>query len=157
MPDATAKLSGYLASLTAVTWASGTTFNSLADNGWTSLSDEIDNSSNKYLLMDWELDLGSAAFTGIDSGVEIYVVRSVDGTTYPTWTTGTSDEQENAPHYRDFATTTGTTAAQVMTGGPIAMPQGKFKFGFRNRANVTLASSGNTFSWRPHGLLSDEA
>lgn len=157
MADATAKLSGYLGSATAVAWTSGTTFDSLADNGWTSLSDEIDNSSNKYLLMDWDLVLGSAAFTGGDSGIEIYVVRSVDGTNYPTWTTGTNDEQENAPYFRDFAVTTGTTAAQRVTGGPISVPQGKFKFGFRNRGNATLASSGNTFYWRPHSLLSDEA
>jgi hypothetical protein len=158
MADATAKLSGYLASAAAVTWASGQALDSLTDNEFTDLTDEIDNSSNKYLLIDWDLVLGSAAFTGTDSWIEIYVVKSVDGTNYPTWTgNGTSDEQENNPFYRDSATTTGTTAAQRMTGGPIAAPQGKFKFGFRNRGNVTLASSGNTFYWRPHGLLSDEA
>ena len=32
---------------------------------------------------------------------------------------------------------------------PIELPQGKFKFGLRSRANVTLASSGNTLYWRP--------
>jgi hypothetical protein len=157
MADATTKTSGYATTAAAVTWASGQTFDSLTDNEYTDLSDEIDNSTNKYLLVDWDLVLGSAAFTGTDSGIEIYLIKSVDGTNYPTWTgNGTSDEQENTPFYRDFAPTTGTTAAQRITGGPIVVPPGKYKWAFRNRGNVTLPSSGNTFSWRPHGYLADE-
>jgi hypothetical protein len=158
MADATLKLSGYLATASAVAWASGQSLDSLTNDEYTDLTNEIDNSTNKYPFADWDLVLGSAAFTGLDSVIEIYLVRTVDGTNYPTWTgNGTTDEQENAPYFVDSAPTTATTAAQRITGGPIALPQGKFKFGFRSRANVTLAASGNAFYWRPLSLLSDEA
>ena len=155
MADATTKLSGYLASAaTCLT----TELNSLADNYYSAVSSEIDNSSNLYALADFEMYLASAAFSGTDSGVELYIVRSVDGTNYPTWTAGgSSDEQENVPYQVGFFPTTGTTAAQRCTIGPIALPSGKFKVAVRSRANVTLASSGNTISWRPHSYLADEA
>lgn len=157
MADATAKLSGYLATASAVAWSSGQALASLTDNEYTDLTDEIDNSTNLYMMADWELVLASAVFTGTDSGIEIYLVKSVDGTNYPTWTgNGTSDEQENTPYYVGFAPTTGTTAAQRITGGPIMLPSGKYKFAFRNRGNVTLASSGNSFSWRPLSFFADE-
>jgi hypothetical protein len=154
MADATTKLSGYLASAaTCLT----TELDSLADNGHSALGAEIDNSTNKYATADFEVYLASAAFTGADSGMEIYIVPSVDGTNYPTWTTGTSDEQENIPYCVGFVPTTGTTAAQraVLTGIPL--PQGKWKPAARSRANVALASSGNTLSWRPGSYLADEA
>lgn len=158
MADATLKQSGYFATGTAVAWASGQTLDSLTDNEYTDLTNEIDNSTNLYAFVDWDLVLGSAAFTGTDSAIEIYLVRSMDGTNYPTWTgNGTADEQENAPYFVGYAPTTATTAAQRATGGPVALPPGKYKWGFRNRGNVTLASSGNSFTWRPHSLLSDEA
>ena len=47
MTTFTTKLSGYLASAAAITWASGQTLTSLTDNEYTDLSDEIDNSTNK--------------------------------------------------------------------------------------------------------------
>lgn len=154
MADATAKLSGYLASAaTCLT----TELDSLTDNNHCSLGSEIDNSTNKYLLADFELYLASAAFTGTDSGIELYIVPSVDGTNYPTWTTGTSDEQENVVYYAGFFPTTGTTATQRCALVRVPLPQGKWKPAVRSRANVTLASSGNTVSWRPHGYLADEA
>lgn len=142
---------GYLATAQSVAWTSGQSLDSATDNEWTDLTDEIDNSTNKYPFADFELALGSAAFTGSDSAVEVYIVPSVDGTNYPNWTGNvTTDEQENARYFVDSMTTSGATAAQRITGRDFALPQGKFKFGFRNRGNVTLAASGNSFKWRPH-------
>lgn len=144
------KHSGYLAAAASITWASGQALASLTDNEFTDLADEIDNSSNKYAFIDLYLDLASAAFTGTDSGIECFIVPSVDGTNYPTWTgNGTSDEQENNGFYVGFIPTTGTTAAQkgVLTRVPLS--PGKWKPAFRNRGNVTLAGSGNTAYWRP--------
>lgn len=145
------KLSGYLAPAAALVWTSGQSLNSATDNEWTDLSDEIDNSTNKYAYVDLYFDLGSAAFTGTDSGIEIYLVKCVDGTNYPTWIGNvTTDEQENNGFYIDFVPTTGTTAAQkAVTMKPIPLAQGKYKWGFRNRGNVTLNSS-NTVYMRPH-------
>lgn len=143
--------SGYLASAQSVAWTSGQALDSLTDNEYTDLSDAIDNSSNKYSFADIEIVLASAAFTGTDSKIEVYIVPSVDGTNYGQWTgNSTTDEQENAGYFVDEVTTTGTTAAQRMTLRDVPLPNGLFKFGFRSRANVSLAASGNTAKWRPH-------
>lgn len=147
-------LSGYLTTATAVAWTGATQkIDSLTDNEWTDLSDEIDNSTNKYAFVDLELVLGSAAFTGSDSGIEVYLIPTVDGTNYPSWTGNvTSDETENNGFFVGFMATTASTAAQRMTLVRVPLPNGKYKYGLRNRGNVTLASSGNTLSWRPHSF-----
>jgi hypothetical protein len=150
-------LSGYLATATAVAWTGATQkIDSLTDNEWTNLSDEIDNSTNKYRLSDLDLILGSAAFTGADSGMEVYIVPTVDGTTYPTWTgDSTADAPENQRYFAAWMPCKAATAAQRVVSpadGPVSLPQGKFKFGMRSRANVTLAASGNTLYWRPHSV-----
>lgn len=146
-------LSGYLATAQTIAWASGTSLTSLTDNNHTSLSDEIDNSTNKYAFADIYIELGSAAFTGTDSGIEVYIVPSVDGTNYPTWTGNTtSDKQEHSPFFVGFVYTTASTAAQKMVLPRVQLYNGKFKFAFRNRGNVTLASSANTAYWRPHSF-----
>lgn len=152
MGDAT--LSGYKAAATAIAWTSGQDIDSATDNEWTDLSDEIDNSTNKYILADLYFDMGSAAFTGTDSQIEIYLIPSVDGTNYPTWTGNvTTDEQENDIFFVGAVTTTGTTAVQDMTYRSISLPNGKYKWGFRNRGGVTLSAT-NTIYWRPHQFTS---
>ena len=156
MATFTIKKSGYLAAAAAVAWASGTTLTSLASNGWTSLSDEIDNSTNKYALADIYVELGSAAFTA-GSYFEIYIIPSVDGTNYPTWTTGTSDETENFNHFVGPVNTSGGTAAQKMVLSNVPLPNGKFKFGFRNKGGVALAASANTVYWRPQSIITTDA
>lgn len=151
---ATLKLSGYLAAASAVAWTGATQkIDSLTDNEWTDLSDEIDNSTNKYAYADLDLVLGSAAFTGSDSGIEVYVVQTVDGTTYPDWSgNATTDAPEQSHYFAAFLPLKATTSAKRVVSSSqaaIELPQGKFKFGIRSRANVTLAASGNTLYWRP--------
>mgnify|MGYP001767458039 CR=1 FL=1 len=158
MTTLTVKRSGYLTTAAAVTFSGTQTLNSLTDNEFTDLSDEIDNSTNKYVYADLDLVLGSAAFTGTDSGIEIYLIPCIDGTNYPTWTgNGTSDEQENSRFCVGFIPTTGTTAAQRGVLMNVELPSGKYKWACRNRGNVTLASSGNTLSWRPHSDVATDA
>lgn len=153
MADAT--LSGYKSAAVSVAWASGQTLDSLTDNEYTDASDAIDNSSNLYLFADIEIVLGSAAFTGTDSAIEVYLIPSVDGTNYANWTgNGTSDEQENDTHYVGVVSTSGSTAAQRLVLRNIALPNGLYKYALRNRGNVTLASSGNTVKWRPYNYAS---
>lgn len=149
----TLKLSGYLASAVAVVFSGTQQINSLTDNEWTDLSDEVDNTTNLYAFADLELVLGSAAFTGTDSSIEVYIVPTVDGTNYPDWTgNSTSDAPEQAHYFVALLPLKAATAAKRVVSGSasdVALPQGKFKFGLRSRANVTLASSGNTLSFRP--------
>jgi hypothetical protein len=139
----------YLEDATAAVFAGTQQIDSLLDNEWTDLSDEIDNSSLRAPFMDLELALGSAAFTGTDSAIEIYVIASIDGTTYPDWTGNvTTDEQENNKHFRGSMTTNADTSAQIMSLESVNVPPGKFKFGIRSRAGVTLAASANDLSYR---------
>ncbi len=160
MADATAKSSGYLDSATSVAFNGTQTMASLTDNEYTDLSDEIDNSSNKYLLVDFELALGSFTPDGTDAGAELFVIPSVDGTNYPDWTGNTTtDKPENNQWYVGWFTIKDSDAAATPRAAcrGVTVPPGKYKVGLRNRANATWASSGSTLKYRPHGLLSDEA
>lgn len=151
----TLKNSGYLAAAQTVAWTAATQkIDSCTDNEWTDLSDEVDNSTNKYAFADLDLALGSAAFTGTDAGIEVYIVPiGSDGTTYPDWTgNSTSDAPEQQHYYVTWLPLKASTAARRVVSSSqtdINLPQGKFKFGLRSRANVTLAASGNTLYWRP--------
>lgn len=143
--------SGYLAAAQSVAWTSGQSLDNLTDNEYTDASDAVDNTTNKYAFADIEIVLASAAFTGIDSSIEVFVIPSVDGSNYGQWTgNGTTDEQENDGYSVGSVKTTGTTTAQRMVLRDVKLPQGLFKFAFRSRANVSLAGSGNTAKWRPH-------
>lgn len=148
-------LSGYLVSAVSVAWTGATQkIDSLTDNEWTDLSDEIDNSTNKYAFADLDLALGSAAFAGADAGIEVYIVPTVDGTNYPDWSgNATTDAPEQGHYFVAFLPLKAATAARRVVStsqAQIQLPNGKFKFGLRSRANVTLASSGNTLNYRPH-------
>jgi hypothetical protein len=158
MADATAKLTGYLVDAITVSFSGTQTLSSLADNEWTDLSDEIDNSSNKYALCDMEIYLAALTTTGSDAGIEVYIVPSLDGTNYPDWLgNSTSDAQENNNYYAGFMpvkVVTTTAVRSVLRN--VTLPNGKFKFGVRNRANVALAASSNTLKYRPHSFFSDE-
>lgn len=157
MADATLKLSGYLATEAAIVFSGTQTLDSLTDNEWTNLSDEIDNSTNKYAYVDLRVDLASITPTGADAGLEIYLIPTVDGTTYPTWTgNATTDAQENQGFYVGFVPLKAAAAAQdgVLLGVPL--PNGKYCWGVRNRANVSLAADAGDIYWRPWSYLGDE-
>jgi hypothetical protein len=142
---------GYQITATSVTWTGGQSLDSITDNEWTTLTDAIDNSTNKYVMVDLEIKLGSAVFTGTDSLLEVYLVPSVDGTSYGDWTGDvTTDEQQNNQYYVGSVTTTGATEAQVMVLRDVKIPPGLYKYGFRSRLGVAAAASGNSVKWRPH-------
>lgn len=144
-------LSGYLAAAVTIAFSGTQQVNSLTNDEWTDLSDAIDNSTNKYALADFELVLGSAAFTGTDSALALYIVPSVDGTNYGDWTGNvTTAQQHHQPYYAGSFTTSGATAAQRLTLRDVPLPNGLFKVGIRNLSNVSLAASGNTLKYRPH-------
>lgn len=149
----TQTLSGYLAAAAAVVFSGTQQINSLTDNEYTDLSDELDNTTPKYELVDLYLELGSAAFTGADSGAEVYLVPSVDGTNYPTWVGNTTtDQQTNGQFLVGVMPLAAATQAQKAVLRGVPLPNGKYKYALRSRANVTLAGSGNTLYWRPHGM-----
>jgi hypothetical protein len=151
----TEKLSGYLTTEAAITFSGTQQLNSLADNEYTDLSDEIDNSTNKYAMVDLRLVLASAAFiTPADCGIELFLIPTVDGTNYPTWTGNTTTDQvHNSPFYVGYIPFTGTTQAQAGVLQRVPLPNGKYKWAARSRGNVALAASGNTIYWRPHSSI----
>ena len=103
-------------------------------------------------MYDFELVLASAAFTGADSQVELYIVPSLDDTNYPNWTGNVAtDEQENDQYFSGVTfVTSGATEAQRIVKRNVLVPPGYFKVGLRSLANVATAGSGNTLSYRPH-------
>ena len=146
---ADAVLSGYKATLQD---GLTTEMNSLANEGFTALGAEQNNSSTKYMMCDIEvyIDPSTAAGTTGDEAVEIYLIPSADDANYPTWTSGTSDAQENNQYYVGSVTIKqgATTDKAVLRN--VALPNGKFKWACRNRCNDSLAASGNYVKWRPH-------
>ena len=152
MADAT--LSGYKAAIATVAFTGTQQFTALTDNEWTDESDAIDNAANKYMFVDLEINLGSAAFTGTDSAIEIYLIPTIDGTNFGDWVGNvTTDEQENNAYFVGSVTTSGTTAAQRLILRGVALPNDEYKWGIRNRGNVTLNAT-NTLKWRPHQFAS---
>lgn len=149
MVDAT--LSGYKAAAQSVVFSGTQQIDSLTDDEWTDLSDEVDNSSTKYIMADLELVLGSAAFpASTDNLIEIYLVPSVDDTNYPLWVGNvTADVQENNKYFIGSLILSDATEAQRHVLRAVSLVNGKFKFGIRSRAGVSLAASGNTLKWRP--------
>jgi len=142
----------YASAEVAVVFSDTQQIDSLNDNEWTDLSDEVDNSSDGFHEMDLEIVLGSAAFTGADSHIEVYIIPLLHATTYADWIGNvTTDEQENQPYFIGQFTTSGTTAAQRLAHlRKFDMPPGKFKFGIRSRAGVTLNAAGNDLFYRPY-------
>lgn len=149
------KLSGYLASAATITLSGTQTLASLTNGEWTDLSDALNNSSDLAFYEDLEIVLGSAAFTGAGSALRVYLLPSVDGSNYPDWTGNvTSEEPENEQYYVGEVSTSQSTAAQRLVLRDIALPNGLYKYGFRNATGVTLAASGNTVSYRRHRYMS---
>ena len=150
----TIKRSGYLASEAALVFSGTQTLASLADNEYADWSDEIDNSTNLYMFADIRAVIASAAFTTpADCGIELYLIPTVDGTNYPTWTGNTAtDTRHNEQFFVGYIPFTGTTAAQAGVFMNVELPNGKYRWAARNRGNVAFAASGNTLYWRPHSV-----
>jgi hypothetical protein len=136
-------LSGYKADATIYF---STELNSLAD-GANKLGAAIDNSTNKYLFHDLEIYLASAAFTGIDPHIKIYVLPSVDGANYADGSDSVDPVNSNAVYAGEIRA---TTAAQYIVIRDVALPNENFKYLLMSEANVALASTGNTMKYRPH-------
>ena len=141
-------LSGYLA---AAQSGLTTQMNGLSDNVFSALGNSIDNSTTKYMLCDVQIDLASftAGTTG-DEVIEIYLVPSVDGTNDPDWATGSADAQQNNSLFVGSVPISQGAGAKRAVLRNVALANGSFKWAVRNRANATLAGSGNTLTWRPH-------
>ena len=146
-------LSGYKVTPVTVAWTSGQDLHSLTDGEATDLSDAVDNGTNLYALADVEVYIPSAAFTGSDASLVMYLVPSVDGTNYMSWSGNTtSPEQHNENYRKQTAFLRSTTGVVRVSYDNIALYNGLQKFAFRSYANVTLPATGITVKYRPHQL-----
>lgn len=137
--------SGYKEAAQTVAWTTGQSVSTIANDEWTDESDEIDNSTVKYLFADFFLSatLGTAQATEGET-VSLYLLPSVDDTNYPTWENGNTatDADINQQYYvGSFTLTDIATEQKIMLRG-IALPAGKFKLGLRNNCATGDLSAG---------------
>jgi hypothetical protein len=130
-----------------------TELNSLANNSGTALGPEIDNTTNAYQFGRLYLHIASnsLAFT-TSSYVDVFLLPSNAGATYPTYTSGASYKLAEA-NYRigSISINPATQAANVVEEWleGVRLPAGKFKCVLVNHAGVTLPASGNTLDLYP--------
>lgn len=146
------RLSGYHVTTQTVTFSGTQQLNSLDNEDVTDLSDEIDNSSNGYMFADFWLDLAAATWDGTDATFDLFLVPTVDGSTYPdfdgnTTTPGMENYQYHVGTFIIRDNDASVTADSVLRG--VELPPGKFKVALWNHANVATASSGNALKYRP--------
>lgn len=123
---------------------------SLADEEFTGLGAEIDNTVNRYHLGDFELSVGSLAVSGADAQINLYLVPAGEGDNYTANWVGnvTSDQQQNEQYFvTAFVMRDETTAQEAIARG-VELPNGKFRWAVRNRANVAFPASGNKMRYR---------
>ena len=127
-----------------------TELNSLADGSVTALGTEEDNSTNKYLFADFQIDLASLTISSTSAWLGVYLIPTVDGTNYPDWSSG-SFANYHSGYFAGaaFIKAVSSTAARADLRNVI-VPPGKFKVAIRNATGVSLASSGNTAKIRYH-------
>jgi len=126
-----------------------TDLNSLANNAGTPLSAEFDNSAagTGWLTAEFELSVQFGSNPTADSVCELYIVRALDGSTYSSYTSGTTPVANN----NDFVGTVSVkanTAAQIVVSRPVRLPPGKWKVALINKTGVAFPSSGSTLKMR---------
>lgn len=130
-----------------------TELNSLANNAGTVLSAEFDNdtSSTRWLAAEFELSVTFGTNPTADSVCEIYIVRAVDGSTYSTYTSGSSAVANNND-FNGTVSVKASTSAQVVVSRRIQLPPGKWKVALINRTAQAFPASGSTLKMRPSRL-----
>lgn len=124
----------------SITTALSTGLNSLSDGSLSALSSAIDNSADLYQYMAVELSLASINPSGTPF-VEVYLFKSIDGTTYEDGSATLSQCLIVA-----LPVTTGSSAKESYAAN-ILIPPFKFKLAVRNRTGVAFGASGSTLSY----------
>lgn len=141
--------SGYLAAVASVLT---TELNSLADGQVTQLSPEQDNTTNKSVYADFQLDLASLTIASTTAFCTIYVVPTVDGTNYPDWSSG-AVANYHAQYHGGVVLVKNVSAATARANAQgILIPPGKFKIALRNGTGAAFAAASNTLGIRLYDL-----
>lgn len=127
----------------SLTSALTTELNSLADGSFSTASSAIDNSTGtRYELMLLEVNLASLS-PASGAFVDVWIEESADGTNYADHGKALQTGGLLATFPMD------TTASTAQRLPPVLVPikPVKFKLSLRNKAGVSLASSGNTLKY----------
>jgi len=143
--------SGYKHAATIVGFTTGQaqTLASLPIDAYSSASDEIDNSTLKYLSADFEwVNTATATTTVSPASINLYLIPSLDDQNYPTWTQATADTPENDQYFIGSFTLKIGIVNQREVLRNVSLPPGKFKVAARNKAGVALDTTGSTLKFR---------
>ncbi len=146
--------SGYQAAAQTVTWTANGPDTLVAD-AWTDASDDIDNSTTKYLMADFTLSITCPTTQMADGDtVAMYIIPQVEDDVDAAWqgADSTAAAPENEPYYVGSFTFTTGTSAQRANLRDVTFTPGKFNIGIRNLGAGTTTAA--TLKWRPHGFSS---
>lgn len=126
-----------------------TELNSLANNSYSAAS-AAQGSDTGAAEVYGDFELVIASFTpGSNPVVELYLIRSVDGTNYEDGGGSVAPSQD--AYVGAFQITTGTSAKRAVLRD-VPLPPGLWKAVVRNLAGAAFPASGNTLRVRPHSL-----
>lgn len=140
-----------LNSYRGVVAAMGTELNSLGATSGKAVSPAIDNSAFLDLFDDLELSVNFATAPTAGTVIEVYQLRSLDGTNYAD---GSSSILPQAALYVGGFVVKAVTGVQRLHLPGIALPPGLFKYLVQNTTNQAFPASGSLLNRNPYQLLS---
>lgn len=125
-----------------------TDLNSLADNARAISAAQGGDASAANLLVDFELAVDFASAPTLDTTVDLYLVRSADGTNYED---GDASNRPAANAYVGGFQLLGTTAAQRLIVRDVPLPPGLWKAVIHNNGTgQAFPATGSTLKMRQH-------
>lgn len=134
---------GSLPSGSIATVLSGSEVNSLANNAGSTLGAAIDNATNLDQKAYFELNVTFGSAPAAGTTVDLYLMYSLDGTTYADYTSGTTPVVNGNCYVGSFVLQN-TTSAQKVHSPDVYLRAYKFKPAVVNKSGVAFPSSGVT-------------
>lgn len=130
-----------------------TELNSLADGSGSAAGPQIDNTTGFYQVGRLHLHLASNSLALVASSyVDVFLLSSDNGSTYPTYTSGTSYKLAESNYWvGSISLNPATQSSNVVDEWleNIFIPAGKFKCVLVNHMGFSFPSSGNTLDIFP--------
>jgi hypothetical protein len=124
----------------------GTELNALANGAYSAASAAIDNTTTKHLYMALELALASLTPGAANTGCSVYLIPSVDGSTYGDGGAAVVPGPET--YLCCFAALSTGAGAKLRTLAGLPVPPLKFVLVLLNGSGVALANTGSTLDYR---------
>lgn len=107
--------------------------------------------SEAHLLSDWELVVDYATNPTVNTTIDLYLVRAIDGTNY---INGDATDAPAPQTYVGSFTVRATTNPMRLGLYAVPLPPGLFKAVVLNNATGQAFSTGCTLKYRPYGVRS---